>query len=34
MIWVATPGVTTADLTTFSYKHRRAPLYPLEAAVF
>jgi microcystin degradation protein MlrC len=34
MIWVATPGVTTADLTTFSYKHRRAPLYPLEAAAF
>jgi microcystin degradation protein MlrC len=32
MIWVATPGVTTADLTTFSYRHRRVPLYPLEAA--
>lgn len=31
MIWVATPGVTTADLTTFTYHHRRAPLYPLEA---
>jgi microcystin degradation protein MlrC len=30
MIWVATPGVTTADLTTFSYRHRRRPLYPLE----
>ena len=32
MIWVATPGVTTADLTTFTYRHRRAPLYPLERA--
>ncbi len=30
MIWVATPGVTTADLTTFTYKHRRRPMYPLE----
>jgi microcystin degradation protein MlrC len=30
MIWVATPGVTTADLTTFTYRHRRRPLYPLE----
>ncbi len=31
MIWVATPGVTTADLTTFIYRHRRVPIYPLEA---
>jgi microcystin degradation protein MlrC len=30
MIWVATPGVTTADLTTFTYRRRRVPLYPLE----
>ncbi len=30
MIWVATPGVTTADLTTFSYRHRRVPIFPLE----
>jgi len=30
MIWVGTPGVTTADLTTFTYHHRRVPLYPLE----
>lgn len=30
MIWVATPGVTTADLATFTYRHRRAPLYPFE----
>ncbi len=30
MIWVATPGVTTADIATFAYRHRRVPLYPLE----
>ena len=30
MLWVATPGVTTADLTTFTYQHRRLPMYPLE----
>jgi microcystin degradation protein MlrC len=30
MIWVTTPGVTTADLFTFTYQHRRVPLYPLE----
>ena len=30
MLWVATPGVTTADLTTFTYQHRRVPMYPLE----
>lgn len=30
MWWVATPGVTTADLATFRYHHRRVPLYPLE----
>ena len=30
MIWVATPGVTTADLTTFTYRNRRVPIYPLE----
>ena len=30
LIWVATPGVTTADLSTFTYRHRRVPLYPLE----
>jgi microcystin degradation protein MlrC len=30
LIWVATPGVTTADLSTFIYHHRRVPLYPLE----
>lgn len=30
LIWVATPGVTTADLSTFTYRHRRVPLYPFE----
>jgi microcystin degradation protein MlrC len=30
MVWVASPGVTTADLSTFTYRHRRVPLYPLE----
>jgi microcystin degradation protein MlrC len=30
LIWVATPGVTTADLSTFTYRNRRVPLYPLE----
>lgn len=30
LIWVASPGVTTADLSTFTYHHRRVPLYPME----
>ena len=30
MIWVDTPGVTTANLATFAYRHRRVPLYPFE----
>ncbi len=30
LIWVASPGVTTADLTTFTYRHRRRPMYPFE----
>ncbi len=30
LIWVASPGVTTADLSTFTYRNRRVPLYPLE----
>ena len=30
MIWVATEGVTTADLTSFTYRNRRVPIYPLE----
>lgn len=32
---VNTPGVTSADMTTLPYHHRRTPLYPLErGAVF
>jgi microcystin degradation protein MlrC len=30
LIWVASPGVTTADLSTFTYQHRRVPMYPME----
>jgi microcystin degradation protein MlrC len=30
LIWVASPGVTSADLSTFNYRHRRVPLYPFE----
>ena len=30
VIVVNTPGVTTADLTTFDYKRRRVPIFPLE----
>jgi len=30
IIMANTPGVTTADLSTFDYKHRRRPLYPFE----
>jgi len=30
LIWVATPGVTSADLSTFHYRNRRVPLYPFE----
>jgi microcystin degradation protein MlrC len=33
LIWCATPGVTTADLTTFTYRHRRVPIFPLERDV-
>ncbi len=29
MIYVATPGVTSADLSTFTYRHRR-PMFPFE----
>ena len=31
IILVNTPGVTTADLSTFAYSRRRRPLYPFEA---
>jgi len=30
MIFVATPGVTSADLSTFAYVHRRRPMFPFE----
>lgn len=30
VIFVNTPGVTTSDLSTFTYHHRRRPLYPFE----
>jgi microcystin degradation protein MlrC len=31
VIMVNSPGVTSADLSTFRYEHRRKPLYPFEA---
>lgn len=30
IIPVNTPGVTSCDLTSFAYRHRRRPLYPFE----
>jgi len=33
IVLVNTPGVTTADLSTFTYRQRRRPLYPFEEAV-
>lgn len=30
MIWLATPGSTSADLSTLSYRHRRRPMFPFE----
>lgn len=30
LIRVNTPGVTTADIATLTYRHRRRPLYPFE----
>ena len=30
LIWVGSPGVTSADLSTFTYRHRRPAIYPLE----
>ena len=30
MIVADTPGVTSADMSSFNYKHRREPLYPFE----
>lgn len=34
IVRVNTPGVTTADMTTLNYQHRRRPLYPWEPADF
>lgn len=31
ILQVDTPGETSADITTFSFKNRRVPLYPFEA---
>lgn len=30
LIWANTPGATGADLTSFTYGHRRTPMYPYE----
>ncbi len=30
IVLVNTPGLTSADLSTFEYRHRRRPLYPFE----
>lgn len=30
VVMVNSPGVTSSDLTTFTYRHRRRPLYPFE----
>src|SRR5690606_16535800 len=30
VIQVDTPGVTQADMTRFTYRHRRKPLFPFE----
>lgn len=30
---VNTPGVTTADMTTLPYRHRRTPMYPFEPEI-
>lgn len=30
LVWAASPGCTSADLSTFTYQHRRRPMYPFE----
>lgn len=30
LIWAATPGATSADLSTFAYERRRRPMFPFE----
>jgi microcystin degradation protein MlrC len=31
VITANTAGVTSADMASFAYKHRRRPLYPFES---
>ncbi|HVR32233.1 MAG TPA: M81 family metallopeptidase [Acidimicrobiia bacterium] len=31
MIWLNTPGCTSADLSTLEFRHRRRPMFPFEA---
>lgn len=30
MLYVGTPGATSADLSTFTYHRRRRPMFPFE----
>ncbi|NED97891.1 hypothetical protein G1H11_21565 [Phytoactinopolyspora alkaliphila] len=30
LIWANTPGATSADLFTLTYRHRRSPMFPFE----
>ncbi len=30
MVWLNTPGCTTADLSTLEFEHRRVPMFPFE----
>jgi microcystin degradation protein MlrC len=30
LVWAASPGCTSADLSTLGYRHRRRPMYPFE----
>ena len=31
LLMANTPGITSADMASFSFKHRRSPLFPFEA---
>lgn len=33
LIWLNSPGCTSADLSIFDYKHRRRPMFPFEPDV-
>jgi microcystin degradation protein MlrC len=33
LVWAATPGCTSADLSTFAYSRRRQPMFPFEPDV-